>query len=347
MKLKTISIIILLFSLNTHAKFLMARTSLQDSIPYDITVAADGSGDYSKVQDAINAVPDNSADRTVIFIKPGIYKEKLVIPSNKKKLSLIGESFETTILTYDDHAKITSDYASTKILAEYFYAENITFQNTIDSRKGGSQAAALRIDADRVILYKCKITGFQDTYYLKSNTRSYMKDCIIDGTTDFIYGAGIALFENCIIRNRKNSHITASSQKVGKNKFGFVFKNCIIVKYPGETVSNASLGRPWGNGANVVYLNCKIGSHVRSEGFAPWSTNPNHKYFHNINTAFYGVYNCSGDGYKPAGLLPVVRILSNSQAAQYTKENIFSANSTTAVNLMGDWNPIIETDDCK
>lgn len=345
MKNAFLSFTILILSFTILSK-LEAETSLGNAVKYDILVAVDESGDYTKVQDAINAAPDNSTNRTIIFIKPGIYKEKILVPAEKKKLTLVGDSWETTILTYDDHGKITSDYASTRVKAEDFFAENITFQNTIDSRNGGSQAAALHIDADRAIFHKCNITGFQDTYYLKSNTRSYMKDCIIDGTTDFIYGSGIALFENCIIRNRKDSHVTASNQALGKNKFGFVFKNCAIEKYPGETVSKASLGRPWGKGANVVYLNCTIGNHIRSQGFAPWSTDPSHKYYQNMNTAFFGVYDCIGEGFQPEKLLPQVQLLNDSVAAEYTKENIFAAGSTTAVTLKGDWNPVIKNDAC-
>lgn len=325
--------------------FSLLSIEAQENISiHNMVVALDGSGDYTKVQDAINAVDDNSLRRTIIFIKPGIYKEKLLVPAEKKKVTFLGESYENTILTYDDHAKITSDYASTKILAEDFHAENITFQNTIDDRKNGSQAAALRVDADRAIFHKCKITGFQDTFYLKTNTRTYIKDCIIDGTTDFIYGSGIALFENCIIRNRKDSHITASSKKLGKSKFGFIFKNCSIIKYPWEKVSNATLGRPWGNGANTVYLNCNIGNHIKPEGFAPWSTKPDHKYYHNIDTAYYALY--KGTGYNPENLLSVVHILDDAIAAEYTKENIFAANSTTANKLIGDWDPIIKNDNC-
>ncbi|MBC8472198.1 MAG: pectin esterase [Planctomycetes bacterium] len=238
----------------------------------DLVVAADGSGDYKNVQDAINAVPKNRSTRTVIFIKPGTYKEKIRAPSDKKKLKLMGESYKTTILTYDDHAGKTKDYASTRIYADDFFAEQITFQNTIDSRKGGAQAAALRVDADRAVFYQCRITGYQDTYYTGGNKRSYHKDCIIEGTTDFIYGDGIALFEDCTINNRKDSHITAHSQKLKNgqpaNKFGYVFKDCEIKLYPGEKVSKASLGRPWGNAARVVYLNCMIGAHIRKEGWS-------------------------------------------------------------------------------
>lgn len=343
MKITFLPLFAFIFALTISAEVALAELTPTENIAtYDIIVAADGTGDYAKVQDAINAAPKNNSTRTVILIKPGVYKEKILVSSETINLALIGESHDNTILTYDDHAGITKDYASTKILGKDFYAENLCFQNTIDSRVNGSQAAALRVDADRAMFYKCKITGFQDTYYLKTNTRSYMKDCIIDGTTDFIYGAGIALFENCTIRNRKDSHITASNQALNKNKYGFVFKNCDIILYPGEEVTKASLGRPWGAGARVVYLNCTIGAHIKPEGFAPWSTKPDHKYYNNIKTAYFAVYKCSGDGFNASSLLSTVHQLSDLEAAEYTKEKIFAANSTTAVSFVRDWNPEIE-----
>jgi pectinesterase len=115
---------------------LISMANAQPKNP-DFVVAADGSGDFIKVQDAIHAVPSNKSTRTIIFIKPGTYKERIRVPADKKNLKLVGESYENTILTYDDHAKLTKDYASTRIYADDFYAEKLTFQNTIDSRKGG------------------------------------------------------------------------------------------------------------------------------------------------------------------------------------------------------------------
>lgn len=199
-----------------------------ESIRAEVVVALDGSGDFKSVQEAIDFVSTTAAKRTVILIKPGTYKEKLRVPADKKNLKLMGESFETTILTYDDHAKLTKDYASTRVYAEDFYAENLTFQNTIDSREGGSQAAALRVDGDRAMFYQCRITGFQDTYYTGGNKRSYHKECTIEGTTDFIYGNGIALFEDCLINNRKNSHITAHNQKLKEGKPAISSAMCSI-----------------------------------------------------------------------------------------------------------------------
>lgn len=305
----------------------------------DFVVAADGSGDFVTVQAAIEAVPKRSSNRTVVFVKPGIYKEKIRVPSDAMNLSLVGQSYKTTILTFDDYAGKTSDYASTRILSDGFYAQDLTFQNTVDSRKGvdGGQAAALRLDGDRSVFYRCRIMGFQDTYYTGRNKRSFHQECIIEGTTDFIYGDGIALFEDCTIVNRHNSHITAHSQKLkdGKhvNKFGYVFQNCKIEKHPDEQVSNASLGRPWGNAARVVYLNCEIGSHVRGEGWSPWNGRENHP------TAFYAEYKNHGPGYQPNNRLPWARQLTDDEASLYTRENIFKASSTTAVKLDGDWNP--------
>ncbi len=307
----------------------------------DFVVAADGSGDFVNVQDAIDAAPKNKSGRTVIFIKPGVYREKLNVPSDRTNLKLVGQSCEKTILTFNDYAGKTSDYASTRIRADDFFAEKLTFQNTIDSRSGikDGQAAALRVDGDRAIFYQCRITGFQDTYYTGGNKRSYHKECIIEGTTDFIYGDGIALFEDCTINNRKDSHITAHSQKLKDGKpasqFGYVFRNCEIKLYPGATATRATLGRPWRNAARVVYLNCYLGAHIRREGWSVWNENSNHE------TAYFAEYKNRGPGSDPTKRLPWTHQLTDEEAAIYTRENIFKADSTTAVDLKGDWNPEI------
>jgi pectinesterase len=308
----------------------------------ELVVAADGSGDFLNVQDAVDAVPLNASTRTVIRIKPGTYREKIRVPQEAINLSLIGQSYENTILTFDDYAGKTPNYASTLVLADDFYAENITFQNTVDSRSGldNGQAAALRIEGDRVVFFQCRIMGFQDTYYTGRNKRSYHKDCVIEGTTDFIYGDGIALFEDCTIINRKDSHITAHSQKLrgGEHvsKFGYVFLNCTIVKHAEEQVTHASLGRPWGNAARVVYLNCDLGEHIRAEGWSEWAGRENHQ------TAFFAEYNNRGPGYQPNQRLPWTYQLTDAQASEYTKQNIFRANTTSAVHFASDWNPDIK-----
>lgn len=348
MKNHYFQLIALLLLLNTTSFF-----AKNHKIKYDIIVAADGSGKYTKVQDAFDAVKDNNKKTTVIFVKAGVYKEKLKLDASKKKVSLIGESYKNTIITYDDYganAGGTDKSYSVLIAADDFFAENITFENTIDHRieqyKEGGQAVALMLTGDRGIFHKCKITGFQDTFYLKSNKRTYLKDCIIDGTTDFIFGAGIALFENCYILNKRDSHTTAANQIVNQNKYGFVFKNCVIIKSPGEKVSKASLGRPWGAGANVVVLNSYEGSQLTSDGWAIWTKDATKKGFDNWKTTYFAEYNCFGPGYKSDSRLDWTHQLSDKEALEYSKQKIFAANTTTAIQLEGNWNPKIKKDKC-
>lgn len=343
--IKTTSILLLVLSSTLFAQ--------KNKQIYDIIVAKDGSGNFTKVQDAFDAVPDNSIKRTIIYLKAGIYKEKLKLISAKQNVALLGESYENTILTYDDYAEIaggTSKSFSTLIEANDFYAENITFENTIDSNlpqyKKGGQAVALMVNGDRTIFHNCKISGFQDTFYLKANKRTYIKDCIIDGTTDFIFGSGIALFENCFIQSKRDSYITASNQDVGKNKYGFVFKDCVIIPYSKDASTKVSLGRPWGAGANVVFIHCYEESHIIPEGWSVWSKDPEHKAYNNWKTTFYAEYDCYGPGYNPKARISWSHQLNKTEALEYIKEKIFAAKNTTANNFEEDWNPMIENDQC-
>ncbi|MFT5407284.1 MAG: pectinesterase [Verrucomicrobiales bacterium] len=110
--------------------------------------------------------------------------------------------------------------------------------------------------------------------------------------------------------------------------------NCDIKLYRGEKVSKASLDRPWGNGARVVNLNCMIGAHIRKDGWSKWNGRDNHQ------TAYYAEYKNNGPGAHPNERLPWTHQLTDAEAAEYTKENIFKANTTSAVDLEGDWNPV-------
>ena len=169
---------------------------------YDFIVAQDGSGNFTSVQEAINAVPDMRKNRTFIFIKNGIYKEKLILPSTKTNVSFFGEDVEKTILVYDDYASRknrfgeevgTSGSASFYIYGEGFEARDITFEN---SAGPVGQAVAVRIDGDRVKFENCRFLGNQDTLYPHGkDSRQYYKNCYIEGTVDFIFGWSTAVFD--------------------------------------------------------------------------------------------------------------------------------------------------------
>lgn len=293
---------------------------------YDFMVAQDGSGNFKTVQEAINAVPDFRKTTTTIFIKNGIYKEKLNLSHSKQFVKMIGESVEKTILTFDDWAqrknafgeeKGTSGSSSFYIYGSSFTAENITFQN---SAGPVGQAVALFVAGDKAKFINCRMLGFQDTLYTYGyGSRQYYYKCYIEGTVDFIFGASTAVFNDCEIFCKKAGYITASSAP-DSVKYGYVFMNCRIV---GDAPENSYfLGRPWRPYAKAVFLNCNLGKMIKAEGWDNWGKESNQQ------TAYYAEYKSTGPGANPRARVKWSHQLDEKALQEYTLEKILNG-----------WNP--------
>lgn len=303
----------------------------QEIGPTELTVALDGSGGYTTIQEAIHACRDLGSAQVTILIKNGIYKEKLVIPSWKSAISLVGEDRDHTIITYDDYSgkenpqagepgakPNLSTFTSYTLLIQGndIVLENLTIQNTA-GRVG--QAVALHIEGDRVKVKNCNITGNQDTLLVtRDGSRQYFKDCYIEGTTDFIFGEATALFVNCTIKSLSNSFITAASTRE-HTPFGFVFQHCKLIA--GSEATKVYLGRPWRPFARTVFLHCELGSHIRAEGWDPWSGDA--MFPDKDKTAFYAEYKNSGPGADSSQRVAWSKQLSKQEAKEYTLKNIF------------------------
>lgn len=284
---KIIAFISLVFSLSFNVK----------ANQYDFVVDQGGRGDFRTVQEAINAVPDFRKKQTTIFIKKGIYKEKLNLSGSKKMVRFIGEDKDQTILTYDDFAqkknlfgedKGTSGSSSFYIYGDDFTAENITFQN---SSGPVGQAVAVQVIGDRVHFINCKFLGFQDTLYTFGyGSRQLYENCYIEGTTDFIFGSATAYFKSCDIYCKIGGSFITAASTPDTVKYGYVFKNC---KITGEEGASYYLGRPWRPYAKVVYIECDMGAFIKPQGWDFWGKEDNK------NTAFYAEYKNKGLGYKP------------------------------------------------
>lgn len=296
---------------------------------FSFTVAKDGSGDFKTIQEAVNKVRDHSQQTVTIHIKNGVYHEKLVIPSWKKNIALIGESKEKTIITNDDYSGKDfptkdftgnpkySTYTSYTVLiqATDCSAENLTIANTA-GRVG--QAVALMIEADRVSIKNCNILGNQDTLYTAKDGRNYFKNCFIEGTTDFVFGEATAVFEDCTIKSLSNSYITAASTTPNQ-KFGYVFLNCKLIA--AEGVGKVYLGRPWRPYAKTVFINCQLGKHIVPQGWDPWKGDA--MFPDKEKTVFYAEYSNSGEGAATNERVAWAHQLKKSEAKSYTVQNIF------------------------
>jgi len=298
-----------------------------------IVVSKDGKGDFTTIQQAVNSVEEGKTMRTKIIVKPGTYREKITIPATKSAISLIGENAENTILVYGDFASKqneegknigTTGSSSIFIFSDDFSAKNITFQN--DAGPVG-QAVAVLTTGDRLSFENCRFLGFQDTLYTKGTqdnpdkskpSRNYFKNCYIEGTTDYIFGAGTAVFENCTIYSKKNaSYVTAASTPEG-SEFGYVFINC---KITGDADSNSVyLGRPWRPFARTVYMNCAIDSTIKPEGWHNWGKADAEQ------TTFYGEYNSKGLGGDSSKRVSWSHQLTKRESKKYTAKNILKGN---------------------
>ena len=294
-------------------------------VNYDFVVAKDGSGDFFTVQEAINAAPDYCKQAaTTIFIKDGVYKEKVTIPANKWKLHLIGQSAENTVISWDDYAKKigptghemgTSATSTVFLYGQDFLAENLTIENTAGEGKDIAQACAITVDADRVAFINCRFLANQDTIYTYGKyQRQYYRGCWIEGTTDFIFGASTCWFEDCTILSKRDSYVTAASTPEGE-KYGYVFKNCRLIH--DEKTTKVYLGRPWRPFAKTVFIDCELGDHFRKEGWHNW----NKKYAE--KTSFYAEYGSKGPGAAPAAdRVKWSHQLKAKEALQYTPSNV-------------------------
>ncbi len=283
-----------------------------------LTVSPDGSDDFTDLQSAINAVPSNNSDRTVIRIKPGLYMGPFVIPANKPNVTLQGDDAQTCILSFaltvhdPVPAKSYPRIEGTGVIvkADGFQARNLTFRNTAGDH---GQAMALRIDGDRAVVQDCQLLGWQDTLYINKG-RHYFKNCLIEGRVDFIYGSATAVFDDCEIRTKLNGYVTAANTPQDQ-AFGYVFRHCRLTSLDGGL---SYLGRPWRPYASVTYLNCEMGGHIRPEGWDNWRNPDNEK------TARYAEYQTQGPGANPEQRVLWSHQLTEIEAQQFTLDNIFN-----------------------
>jgi pectinesterase len=285
----------------------------------EFIVAADGTGHFTSIQKAIEQCKAFPSERIFIRLKPGTYREKVEVFSWNTNIALIGEDPATTIITFDDYSgkgNINTFTSWTfKVMGNDFIAVNITFEN---SAGPVGQAVALHVEADRAVFRNCRFIGNQDTIYTGGeNSRQYFSDCYIEGTTDFIFGAATAVFENCRIHSKKHSYITAASTTRGKS-FGYVFLTCNLTA--AEGITRVYLGRPWRDFARTVYIRCQMGSHILPEGWHNWNKSEAEQ------TVFYAEYKSHGPGAVADKRVSWSKQLNDKEAEQYTVANILKGS---------------------
>ncbi len=293
--------------------------------PDTLVVARDGTGEFRNVDDAIEVCRAFMDYHKVIYVKKGVYKEKLIIPSWLTNIEICGEDRDNTVITWDDHANVKTQERpngmgtfrtyTLKIEGSHITLKNITVENN-SARLG--QAVALHTEGDCLTFVNCRFLGHQDTVYTGvAGSRQLFNNCYIEGTTDFIFGPGTAWFENCEIRSKADSYITAASTPADQ-PYGYVFHNCRLTADP--NVTKVYLGRPWRDYGYTLFMECELGSHIRPEGWHHWQKERE-------QTARYLEYNNSGAGAETKARVTWSRQLTKKEAQKITIQEVIKTNN--------------------
>ncbi|MGW2950154.1 pectinesterase family protein [Streptomyces eurythermus] len=273
-----------------------AGTTAAKAAATTLTVAKDGSGQYTSVQAAVNAVPSNNASRVVIAVKPGTYRETVKVPSNKPHVTIqgTGASRKDTVIVYNNASGTpkpdgsgtygTGGSATVAVEADDFQARNLSITNDFDEAAHqdiAQQAVALRTASDKVFLDGVIVSGDQDTLLLDTASkdrlgRVYMTNSYVIGNVDFIFGRATAVIDKSVITLKKRwngtsaGYVTAPS--TAANRKGILIANSTV----SGDVSDRTfyLGRPWHAGGDATLdpqttvRNTTLSAAIRT---APWT----------------------------------------------------------------------------
>ncbi|GIF23460.1 pectinesterase [Actinoplanes tereljensis] len=289
------------------------------------TVAKDGTGSYTTVQAAVDAVPAGNTTRRTITIKAGTYRESVVIPSTKPFITFqgLGSAPSATVIVNNKPASTagTTGSATVYVQAKEFNATNLTFNNDYDETVAASQALALALYGDKAVLKNVRITADQDTLLIYNSARAYIANSYIEGTVDFIYGNGQAVFNACQIYEKRSTggYLTAANTP-STQTYGFLIYKSTITGLP---TNLTYLGRPWGAAAQVTFRESSLSATIKIA--QPWTDMSTNTW---QNARFYE-YKNTGSG---ATVNSNRAQLTDAQAANYTPQKYLAGTDG--------WNPI-------
>ncbi|KAG7030208.1 putative pectinesterase/pectinesterase inhibitor 7, partial [Cucurbita argyrosperma subsp. argyrosperma] len=307
----------------------------QISIRDIVIVSQDGSGNFTTINEAIAAAPNNSAPTDgyfLIFVSVGVYEEYVSIAKNKRYLMMIGDGINQTVITGNRSVVdgwTTFNSATFAVVGPGFVAVNMTFRNTAGAIK--HQAVAVRNGADLSTFYLCSFEGYQDTLYTHS-LRQFYRDCDIYGTVDFIFGNAAVVFQNCNIYPRlpmanQFNAITAQGRTDPNQNTGTSIHNCRITAAD-DLANNTGvavktfLGRPWKEYSRTVYLQSFMDELINPAGWRAWDKD------FALNTSYYAEFGNFGPGSNTSERVNWLgfHLINDTDAGNFTAANFVLAD---------------------
>jgi len=299
-----------------------------------ITVARDG-GACPTIQDAIECLPSHGRSpgaRFEIRVLPGVYSEQVVV--NRSAVSIIGLSAENVTLrcTEPNSPTLTIDADDVRV-------ESLTVLNDANGYAIGKNYALYVGSGDRAAFYRSHFYGAQDTVYT-GRQRAYFKGCVINGTSDFLYGEGSAVWDECTLLGEPGaqgwSFLTAHSGNVSASapesgarpptgdgeRSAYLVRNSRLPRPRTARLGATWLGRPWGVRATVIYANVWMDEHINKNGWGLFHSEHCSREATSCLDVFYAEYNSTGPGAAPEDRVRWSRQLTADEAAAWTPQRV-------------------------
>lgn len=211
--------------------------------------------------------------------------------------------------------------------------------------KNKERACVIFIEADQSEFKDCQFLSSQDTMFTGNNTEhTYFKNCVIEGTTDYICGDGSAVFDGCTLSMYGYGDKAASGSIIVASKalsqLGYLFNNCKVVKtsYPGinNGITKTYFARPWRADSKVVFLNTEVedANTIAPAGFTSMSnvTPAKAKYYE------YNTHLADGTKVSTSSRAAGVNKMTDEEASEVKLEDYFEG-WTPAYYKSGDVKP--------
>ena len=251
--------------------------------------------------DDLPRIFDTAPENSMILLSEGEYRQKTVIRT--PGLVVKGAGADKTRIVYNDYAK-KRDFLGAEwntfrtytlaVCADDVTMEGLTVENDALAPEVLGQEVALSVVADRFRMENCILRSTQDTLFLGPLPsdligryegflhdelrrfgwfRQSFRNCRIEGTVDFIFGCGDAVFEDCEIRSlqdKRNVGFVAAPAHDIQQKEGFRFCRCQFTAEQEVPAGSIFLARPWRDYGLSVFTDCTYDFHIAPEGFDKW-----------------------------------------------------------------------------
>lgn len=311
-----------------------------------ITIAWDGSGDFTTLQAALDAVPEDHPQPVEMRMKRGVYRERVIWTKSRITLiaeegtELVGGAYARQLLP-NGETQNTFLTATLLISGDDVRMEGLTIRNDAGDGRQVGQAVALYAAGDRLSFLRCRLIACQDTLFCGPtlrkigrwtpgydiprgvegidtlppvDARQYFRDCFIQGDVDFIFGPYRVWFEGCTLYANERGGFYTAPNTPREQPFGLVFHRCRLT---GDCApGGVYLGRPWRDDARAAFLHCEMDACVHPRGYCDWE-----QPFRPV-TPKLCEYGSTGPGAATEGRHPRMGLLSGAEAAAYTRDAV-------------------------